>query len=472
MTTDLVIRNGLVVTPTGMIEGGLAAHQGTIVQVSENSSLPEGTLEVDAEGKLVLPGLIDPHVHPGFAAERGHGEDKFRDDVKAQSVVAAVAGVTTLIMYAIFGHFRESYLPCLRRARQIAEGSSLVDFRFHTMMMFPAHVQEIPRLFQEDVTSYKFTGGYTGEAAARMGLVPLGWEWMYRALEYVHNCGPPAMVMKHAEQADICEVLSQKLQAEGRSDLMAWSDARPGICEAIDIFTAGLMAETDGVPLYIVHNTSRQSIEAIRYFKKRGVPIYGETAPHYLSLTKYTDMGILAKASPPLREKEDQEELWRAVRDGTLDTVGSDDVVLKRSQKEAGGIWEGIAGFNGIGAILPVLLSEGVNKGRISIERLVKVASENTARLFGIYPKKGALSPGSDADIVIADPDIEWVMSKENLKLTSDFSVYEGKVVKGKAIKTFVRGKLVASEGELAAMPPHGKFVPRILREKRNSRGV
>jgi len=214
-----------------------------------------------------------------------------------------------------------------------------------------------------------------------------------------------------------------------------------------------------GCPVYIVHVSAKESVDAIKYLRQRGVKIYAETCPHYLTLTKDTPMGVLARMEPPLRSEADINCLWQAVADGTVDTIGSDHVPLPRKQKEEDGIWKGIGGVGGIGALLPIMMTEGVNKGRITIERLVKLTSENPARIWGIYPKKGALSPGSDADIIIVDPHKEWVLSAEALQSRSDYSIYEGRAVKGKAIKTFVRGKLVAEDSKLVAKAPLGEYV-------------
>ena len=214
-----------------------------------------------------------------------------------------------------------------------------------------------------------------------------------------------------------------------------------------------------GCPFYVVHVSCKETVDVIRFLKQKGAKIYAETCPHYLTQTKETPMGVLARMSPPLRDKEDIECLWQAVADGTIDTIGSDHVPLQRKQKEEDGIWKGVPGVGGIGAMLPLLISEGVNKGKISINRLVELTSENTARIWGMYPKKGTLIPGSDADITIVDPGHEWVLSADNLKSISDYSIYEGVKVKGKAIMTFVNGKLVAENGNLVTGTPCGEYV-------------
>jgi dihydroorotase-like cyclic amidohydrolase len=221
----------------------------------------------------------------------------------------------------------------------------------------------------------------------------------------------------------------------------------------------GLLSMYTGCPIYIVHVSSKESVEAIKYLRGKGIRLYAETCPHYLTLNRYTDMGVLARVEPPLRDDEDIAYLWRAVMDNTFDTIGSDHVPLMKQQKMDDGIWKGTGGIGGIGAILAIMMTEGYHKGKITIERIAKITSENAARIWGIYPQKGVLLPGSDADIVIVDPNSEWTLSADSLQSRSDYSVFEGKKVRGKAVKTFVRGKLVAADGKLVTNSPSGKFV-------------
>ena len=459
MVADLVIKNGLVVTPQGIVPGGLSVEGGRIGQIAGDNALPSAREEVDASGNFIMPGVIDPHIHLGTGAERGMGEAKFAQDVQTESVCAAIAGVTTFLTTTIFGRFQESYLPTLERAGQIGRAHSLVDFKFNVMIMTRAHLAEIPRLYEEGVTSFKFVKAYRGEVARRLGIAEVEWDMVYEGLELIKSCGPNAIGMLHAEQIDVCEFASQRLLAQGRQDLPAWSEGRPSFCEGIDICTGGLMAHAIGVPLYIVHNTSRDAVAAIRWLKGRGARLYGETCPQYLTLTRQSPLGLYGKASPPLREDADRESLWQALADGTLDTMGSDHVVLARKHKEGNGIWDVAPGFDGMGAILPILISEGYNKGRLSIERIARITAENTARLLGMYPRKGALVPGADADVIVVDPHREWVMGAKTLRGGSDFSIYEGLKLRGRALKTFVRGRLVAQDGEAVAQPPHGVLV-------------
>ncbi|RLC71579.1 MAG: hypothetical protein DRI26_04815 [Chloroflexi bacterium] len=454
MVEDLVIRNGLVVTPAGIVRGGLAVRNGRIIQIGADDLLPEARLEVDVQGNYILPGLVDPHVHIGRASEEG-----FVSQFKTESVSAAISGVTTFMGFVRFGEILQRRLPVYRKAKEIGERCSFVDFKFHAYLFTEEQLEEIPELIEEGITSVKLMLNYTAAGAREVGYRSIDLGFVYRVMEILASYGPPALVQAHCEQPEIIDFLSKRLESQGRADLAAWAESRPGICEAMHAFSVGLISLQTGCPAYIVHVSAKETVEVIKYLKRRGVKIYAETCPHYLTLTKDTPMGVLARVAPPLRDKADIEYLWQAVADGTFDTIGSDHVPLPRQQKKEDGIWRGIPGIGGIGAMLPLLMTEGVNKGRISIEQLVKLTSENPARIWGIYPKKGALSPGSDADVIIVDPHREWVLSAENLRSSSDYSVYEQRRVTGRVIKTFVRGKLVASEGKLVAEAPLGQYV-------------
>ncbi len=451
---DLVIKNGLVVTPYGTVRGGLAVRNEKILQIGADGSLPKANLEVDAEGNYILPGLIDPHIHIGRAME-----EDFTSQFRTESISAAISGITTFIGFVRFGEILERRLPVYRKGKEIGKQNSFVDFKFNAYIFTEEHLEEIPQLIEEGITSVKVFLNYTEESAKKVGYRTIDFGFLYKIMEVIASCGPPAFLQAHCEQPDIMTFLSNRLETQGRNDFLAWEESRPAICETIHAFSVGLISLETGCPFYIVHVSSKETIDVIRYLRQKGAKIYAETCPHYLTLTKDTPMGVLARIDPPLRGEADVERLWQAVADGTFSTIGSDHVPLPKQQKIEDGVWKNIPGFGGIGALLPLLMTEGVNKRRITIEQLIKLTSENPARIWGIYPKKGALNPGSDADIIIVDPHREWVLSADNLKSRSDYSIYEGKAVKGKAVKTFVRGKLVAEDGTLVAETPLGQYV-------------
>lgn len=451
---DLAIKNGILITPQGKIHGGLTISGGKITQVGSDGSLPKARQEIDAQGFVVLPGLIDPHVHLGQDQE-----EKFRDQCRSESITAALGGITTMITTARFGNALEPRLPTYRKAKEIGRSNSFIDFKFNAFVTNQKHLDEIEGLLEEGVTSFKLMMAYTREEARQIGLEGIDWGFAYKLFEMVGKIGPPALAQIHCEEPEIIHILRQRLMAAGRQDIAAWTDSRPSICEAMQLYDAGLLAQELGTPLYIVHLSAKESVDALQYFKAKGLMIFGETCPHYLVLDRNPDCGILAKVNPPLRDVPDQIRIWQGLREGILDTVGSDHCPYLRGEKEKGGLWKSMPGFGGMGATLSLLVSEGVNKGKLTWEQLAGLTSENTAKIFHIYPQKGALSPGSDADLVIVDPKREWVIGAGTLQSRSDYSVYGGKKVKGRALKTFVRGRLIAEDGRLVAEKASGEYV-------------
>jgi len=451
---DTVIKNGLVVTPNGIIRGGLAVQQGKITAIDADTSLPKASENIDADGCYILPGLIDPHVHIG----RKEFSD-FKSQFITESTSAAIGGVTTFIGFVRYGEVLERRLDVYQEGKRVGENNSYIDFKFHSYLFTDEQLDEIPDLIKAGITSYKLFLNNTAETARSKGYKEINFDYVYKVMQVLKRFGPPAVLQAHCEQPDLFIQLSRELKEKGRNDFLAWSEARPSICETMHVFNMGLLSMYTGCPIYIVHVSSKESVEAIKYLRGKGIRLYAETCAHYLTLNRYTDMGVLARVEPPLRDDEDIAYLWRAVMDNTFDTIGSDHVPLMKQQKLDDGIWKGTGGIGGIGAILAIMMTEGYHKGKITIERIAKITSENAARIWGIYPQKGVLLPGSDADIVIVDPNSEWTLSADSLQSRSDYSVFEGKKVRGKAVKTFVRGKLVAADGKLVTHSPSGKFV-------------
>ncbi|MFW6145503.1 MAG: dihydroorotase, partial [bacterium] len=219
-------------------------------------------------------------------------------------------------------------------------------------------------------------------------------------------------------------------------------------------------AEITGCPAYIVHVSSKAGLkELLRHRERGGSPIYAETCIHYLTHTKNSSAGVLAKVNPPLREQEDIDFLWESLANGDIDTVGTDHCLLTRSQKKD--IWSAVPGFPGIAMLLPILLSEGVNKGRITLEKVAEVASCNAAKIFGLYPKKGTIRVGSDADLVVVDLDLEQTVTTALLQSASDFSIYEGWNMKGWPIMTMLRGEVIMKDGKVLNKEGYGEYLKR-----------
>jgi dihydropyrimidinase/dihydroorotase len=453
---DIVLRNGLVVTPHGTLKGGVAIAGGTIAAVGEDGFLPAGVREIDLAGKYVLPGVVDPEVHLG-------SHRPLVDDFRTESRAAAASGVTTwglqLTSLFITGGADKvkgpADIPNFTRAMPAfyeASRSSVVDFFLTPIVSTEEHVEEIPRLAGEHgITSFKIHLQMQGPWKPAWPHYAFDDGTIYLAFEAVAKLGRPAIALLHCENWEIARVLENRLKAAGRTDMGAWDDRSPWITEAGHARTYLYYARTLGCPIYIVHATTAETLTEIAKAKAEGAVVYSEIGTHYLVLHKDA-----WKINVPLRDRSTHETLWRALASGAIDCIGSDHVAHTRTRQsmETGDVWTTISGFpSRVEGMLPMMLSEGVNKGRISMERLTEVACENPARIFGLYPKKGAILPGSDADLVVIDLKRREKMTQEMLHTVTPWTIYEGWEITGWPVMTMVRGRIVMEwlEGESRA---------------------
>ncbi|MGH9879681.1 MAG: dihydroorotase, partial [Nitrososphaerales archaeon] len=269
------------------------------------------------------------------------------------------------------------------------------------------------------------------------------------------------IVMVHAEDPDICAREMATGKSEGKEGLQAWSECRPSKSEHDSIARVSSWARKDKCTLYLPHIGSSQAIDSIINERKNGANILVETCPHYL--THSTDFhSIKGKVVPPIRSKEDVARMWQAVKDHVVNCIGTDHVANRLDMKMGNGdLWSALSGFPGIATMLPVLLSEGVNKGRISMERVAELTSFNTAEIFGMFPKKGTIAIDSDADIVLVDLEKEQKVTPELLQSYSDYTIYDGMTLKGWPVLTMVRGQIVMENGQVVGKPGYGEYVAR-----------
>ena len=455
MKADYVIKNGIVVTPQSTIIGGVAVKGTQIIAVASDDQLPDAKRIIDANGGYVIPGLIDIHYHLGA----GGPIERIESDFKTETPGAALNGVTTVSsMLATLG----SYIPVMERVIEWGTGESYVNFALHCAIQVNAHFDELKKLCDMGLCRFKmFYTAYKGEEGRKIGQLGCDDGMVYRACEFFADYGFPAMGTLHCEEQDIMDLLQPRYENK-RMDLPAWTEARPDFIEAMSVDSAAWIAKATGAPVHIAHMSTREAVEELARWQKAGVRIYGETTPTYLTLTKYDDIGFFGKINPPLREKDDQEAIWAALRDGVITTMGTDTCPYTRKEKEQGGdLWSALPGFaTGVEIFCAVMISEGVNKGRLSLEQMVKVTSEGSARLLNLYPRKGALVPGADADIVIVDPNKEMtVHSKNLLTRAKEWSPFEGMKLKGAPVFTMVLGEIMAENRELVGKP-NGRFVP------------
>ncbi len=455
MKADCVIRNGKVVTPTGTIMGGLAVKETKIVSVASDEILPDSHRFIDANGGYILPGLIDIHYHLGA----GGPLERIESDFATETPGAALNGVTTVSsMLASL----DSYIPLAPRVIAWGKGKSYVNYALHCAIETASHFDELKSLCDLGMCRFKmFYTAYKGEEGRKIGQLGCDDGMVYRAFEFFADYGFPAIATLHCEEQDIMDLLQPRYENK-RMDLAAWTEARPDFIEAMSLDSAAWIAKATGAPVHIAHMSTREAVEELARWQRAGVRIYGETTPSYLTLTKNDPLGPWGKINPPLREKDDQEALWAALRGGVITTMGTDTCPYTRKEKEQGGdLWSAYPGFaTGVEVFCSVMMTEGVHKGRLSIEQMVKVTSEGTARLLNLYPRKGALVPGADADIVLVDPDRETtIRAKDLLTRAKEWSPFEGMKVKGMPVLTMVMGEIAAENREIVGKPG-GRFVP------------
>ncbi|MBI4319373.1 MAG: amidohydrolase family protein [Chloroflexi bacterium] len=479
MVVDLVVRNGKVVTPAGVFPGAVAVADGKIVAVGSEETMPAARRTIDAGGKHMLPGLVDPEGHPA-------GNRPLKTDLISETRSALASGVTTWgIQVASTGIKREEdgwppsdedirpFSEVMDLFQELGNNHSRVDYFLTPIVTTDEQVLEIPKLAEEHgVTSFKFymhmkQGPRVASkwyAQRFMGFPGFDDGTVYLALENAARIGPPGIVSIHPENWEIVRLFEDRLVKAGRTDMAAWDDRSPHFCEAGHVWTYGYYAKVTGCPLYIQHVTTQETLDVIQKLRADGVKVYGQTSACYLSL----DHDVW-KVNVPLRDKETIEKLWAAVRDGIVDCSGTDHVVVARPREDMdkGNVWETISGFpSRMEGYLPVMLSEGVNKGRISLERMVQVCCENPARVFGLYPKKGVIRPGADADLVIVDLDLRREVKKESIQCDAGWSVYEGWQMKGWPLMVILRGNVVMewpADAPKARMvgEPTGRYQPR-----------
>lgn len=269
--------------------------------------------------------------------------------------------------------------------------------------------------------------------------------------------------MCHAEDIEVIARILPAIRATGRQDLAAWAEARPGFCETLDVIRAIAIAKVTGCPIYFVHIHYPDSVGVITKAKEEGVNVIAETCPQYLVLNSSSDVSApLARIAPPLRDEASNSAMWQAIRDGVITCMGSDHCSTTTGMSKD--LWTAPQGAPGLETLLPIMLSEGVNKGRITLEKLVEVLCYNNAKAFGIYPQKGAIRVGSDADLVIVDLEKKVKLRAVNQHYAiSDYCLYEGWEVKGWPVLTMLRGTVVVDDGRMVAKPGIGKYIPRTL---------
>ena len=441
---DLVVRNGWVVTPGGMFRGGVAVKGGVFVAVGADEALPPGEQTIDAGGRHLLPGVIDTHVHfrePGLT---------HKEDLGTGSAAAACGGVTTVL------EMPNTVPPtgtveAFRQKKALAEAKSYVDVGLYGVVL-QDNVEQLPALAEAGVVAFKlFMGETTG------GIPAPDDGRMLEACGLIAKTG--LVLAVHAENNPVIQRWMARYKAGGRTDPKVWDEARPAIAEIEAIQRAILFAEHCGTKLHIVHLTAREALPIITAARARGLRVTAETCPHYVFLdsSRANTIGTLSRMNPPIRSKDDAEALWAGLLDGRVDSIATDHAPHTREEKVKPSIWDVQSGFPGVETSLPLFLT-AVNQGRMSLTHLTRLACESPARIFGLYPQKGAIRVGSDADLALVDMEREGKIEAAALHSKSKLSPYDGWKVKGLPTMTILRGQVVMKDGEPVG-PPRGRTV-------------
>ena len=441
MIYDLVIKGGTLVTPSGTSVADLAISKGRIVAHGRGFT---GRQEIDADGRLVLPGVIDAHTHMALPV----GGTRSSDDFHSGTVAAACGGVTTIIDFTVGA--RDLSLPAAVEERLITAQKAVIDYALHAELVgwTAERVGEIFAVAKAGVRSFGEIFTTYSESGRRTSLGDL-----QVALTAIRKISGTAMV--HAEADELVH------PEEG-----PYPPARPALAEAVAIAQVGVIAAHTGCCTCIAHVSSAPGLAALFAAQKQGAPILGETCPQYLLLDEQVyarEDGHLFSVVPPLRREEDQQALWSALETGGLALLSTDHCPFTRAQKEVGkdDPTRLPAGLPGIETFLPLIYSAGVDKGRLPLTALPRLLSEGPAKTYGLYPQKGTLAIGADADLVVFDPTAKWTIHAERLHMAIDFSPYEGMAMCGAVETTISRGMIIYAKGSFQGEAGWGRFITR-----------
>jgi dihydroorotase len=437
ITADLVIRGGTVVSPDATFAASVAIKDGLVLAVGADEAMPPARETLDATGLHVLPGAIDVHVHfrdPGYP---------HKEDFESGTAAAAFGGVTTVF------DMPNTIPPVgtadvLAAKHKIAAAKAYVDFGLYGLLGEDT-IANVPALIEGGVIGFKL---YMGNTFGKIPSPSTGA--MLEAFEVVAPTGK--RISLHAETNSVMERRETRLRQAGRTDALAHVASRPAVVAVEAVSRAAILAEWTGARIHILHISSAEELRPLREAKARGVDITGETGPHYLMLSTddYARFGGVIRVNPPVREARNQEPLWAALADGTVDLVATDHAPHTPEEKTRNDIWTVDCGFPGVETQMPLMLT-AVNAGRMSICDYVRLSAANPAKIWGLYPRKGAIQPGADADIAVVDLARAWTIDDAKLQSRSKITPWNGWRVKGLPIHTLVRGRFVMRDRTLIA---------------------
>lgn len=449
---DLLLTNGKAVLKEGIREVAVGITGEKIAGVFSHHLDLKAEKKMDLGGNFILPGVIDPHTHFGIYND-------WQADFRTESAMAAQGGVTTVIN---FHRSADDYLDLLPQLISSAEQETLIDFKLHLGIITEKQIQLIPEYFQKwGISSYKFYANYKGVVQSKFGAddgLNLDHGDLWAIMVKLKETSPETVLCVHCENMDIRHYCSSHLK-EVEDSLEYLTKKTPDFVETDFMLSSLYLAQKLGVRIYAVHISSGESIKMLRevpYLRRGGVI---ETCPHYLVENVASGAGLLPKIDPPVRFKSDNEEIWKGIEEGIVDTIGTDHCANLLAKKQGTGIEDTLLAFSSSGLQLPILLDEGYHQRGISLNRIADLLSVNTAKAFGLYPQKGSLLPGTDADLVVVDLEKEREISTDYLEGSSDYSIYQGRKVKGWPVLTVLRGNIIAEDGEITAESKYGRYL-------------
>jgi dihydroorotase-like cyclic amidohydrolase len=472
---DLAVVNGTLVIPhTGLVKADLGVKDGRIAAIADKISTHEAETVVDANGKAVFPGAVDSHYHVGIYRP-------FSQDAESESRSSLIGGVTTLLSYFRTGHHYLNtsgpYRTIFPEVLELAAGHFYTDYGFHLAIMTAEQLLEVDDLVEKyGVGSFKFYMFYKGLNLSAdstrgndytmadnydLGHLYLLMEKVSAAARKHAGSGRIALSL-HCENPELIRVFIEKVKEEGLQGLKAYSRARPPLTEHLSILEAVLLAEATGCPVNLLHLSSRQALEAgIRARREHpSLDIVLETTLHHLTLTCETAGGVIGKVNPPIRGQEDVNYLWEGIASGEVDTVVSDHACCMEEEKKDADLWGSLPGFGGSSLLYPTLLSEGFHKRNVPLTRISEIAAANPARHFGLFPQKGGITVGADADFAVIDLNETQTVTPELLQSAQKFTPFRGQKLKGWPSETIRRGEIMMRNSRVIGQAG-GRYIRR-----------
>lgn len=451
-----LIKNGRIITATDDYKADVLVEDETVSTIGAKLDM-EADRVIAADGKLVIPGGIDPHTH----MELPFGGTQASDDFRTGTIAAAHGGTTTIIDFAV-QYKGQSLIEAVDNWHRKAEGKTAIDYGFHliTTELEDNQIEEMHTIMDEGITSFKLFMAYPGVFLVDDATI-------FRAMSAAGERG--GLICMHAENGIVINEIIKRALAQGRTAPKYHALTRPTRAEAEGVHRAIAIAEMAESPVYIVHLSCADALDQVREARDRGLPAFAETCPQYLFLSydNYEEPGFEGAKyvmTPPLREKWNQAELWKGLKTDDLQVISTDHCPFcMKEQKELGkdDFSKIPNGAPGVEHRVPLIYNGGVVENRISLNRFVELTSTAAAKMFGLFPKKGTIAIGSDADIVIFDPDKEQTISASTHHMNVDYSAYEGKTIRGVVATVLSRGRVVVENGEYKGKAGDGQFLKR-----------